>query len=382
MPASPAPVPANRHNHFNFLRLLLAALVLLAHAPELTDGDRHREPLTRLFGTLSCGELAVAGFFLLSGFLIVQSWQRRPMLADFLRNRVLRIYPGFVVAALVSVVVVGAVGAAQPGSYLARLQPWTLLSEVALLHSPDTPPTFVGQPYASVNGNLWTISYEFACYLCVGLLGAGGVVRRRRAFLAFTLAVAGVWLLPLAGRAMIIFSAGHLGIDCARSVALVLLLCKENGVFTHLLFVFCAGGCFALFRDRVRFSPRWALVALAATVPCMWSLVGSQIALTTVGAYAFFTFAFARIPALAAFQRHTDISYGVYLYGWPAQKLLLLAWPGLSPWALFALSAIASAGVGWASWLLVERPPLQLKYRASPAAPTVTGLVAPLPKPA
>ncbi len=383
MPAPPAPASVvNRDNHFNFLRLLLATLVLLAHAPELTDGDRRREPLTRLFSTLSCGELAVAGFFLLSGFLIVQSWQRRPTLTDFLRARVLRIYPGFVVAALLSVVVVGAVGASHPGGYLARIQPLTLLPELALLHSPDTPPTFPGQPGACVNGNLWTISYEFACYLCAGLLGAGGLLKRRRAFLASTLGVAGVWLLPLAGRVMIVFCAQHFGIDSARLVALALLLCQENAVFTHLLMVFCAGGCFALFQDRVRFSPRWALVALVATVPCLFSLVGSQIALTTLGAYAFFTFAFARIPALAVFQGHTDISYGVYLYGWPVQKLLLWAMPAMSPWTLFALSAVASAGAGWASWQLVERPFLRLKNRVAPAAPVKFLLDAPSAKPA
>ncbi len=380
MPAPLAPIPANRDNHFNFLRLLMATLVLLAHAPELTDGDRHREPLTRLFGTISLGELAVAGFFLLSGFLIVQSWQRRPTLTDFLRSRVLRIYPGFVVAALVSVVGVGAIGAAHPGPYLARLQPLALLQELALLHSPDTPPTFPGQPYALVNGNLWTISYEFACYLCAALLGACGLVKRRRAFLGWTLLVAGVWLLPLIGRATILFCAQHFGLGCARSVALGLMMCQENTVFTRLLLVFCAGGCFALYRDRIRFSSRWSLVALTVTIPCLFSLAGSQIALTTLGAYAFFSFAFARIPVLAVFQGHTDISYGVYLYGWPVQKLLLWALPGLSPWTLFALSAVASAAAGWASWQFVERPFLRLKSRPIPATPVEIFLNAPSPK--
>ena len=59
-PAPPAEVGhaacrAGQHdNHFNFLRLVLAALVLLSHAPELVDGDRRREPLTRLFDSMSC----------------------------------------------------------------------------------------------------------------------------------------------------------------------------------------------------------------------------------------------------------------------------------------------------------------------------------------
>lgn len=368
MPAPTAAVASDRDNHFNFLRLLLAGLVLLSHAPELTDGARRREPLTRVFGTISCGELAVAGFFLLSGFLVVQSWQRRPTLTDFLRSRILRIYPGFVAAALLSVLVVGALGAARPGPYFARIEPGTLLQDLALLRSPGTPPTFQGQPQPFVNGNLWTISYEFACYLCAALLGICGLIKRRGAFLAFALLVAGLWLLPLAGHGLAVFSLGHLNRACFQNVCLVLLLQRENAAFLHLLLFFCVGGCFALFRDRLRFSPRWAWAAGGALAPCLFSVVGSQLALVTLGAYAFFAFAFAHIPTLDRFKRSADISYGVYLYGWPTQKLILWFLPGMSPWALCALSAVVSAAAGWASWRWVERPCLRLKRRAEPTA--------------
>ncbi len=368
----PSAVPPARDNHFNFLRLCLASLVLLAHAPELVDGDRRREPLTRVFGNLSCGELAVAGFFLLSGFLIVQSWQRRPRLVDFLASRALRIYPGFVVASLVSVWIVGTLGAANAHAYFARVDLPGWLQSVALLGVPSTPPTFAGTAYAAVNANLWTISYEFACYLCAAGLGVCGLIRRRGAFLAFTLGVAAWWLLPLVALPLITFTYNHLGVAATKTLCAVLRLDQENAVFAHLGLVFCAGGCFALFRERVRFSAPWAWAALAVVVPCMFSLIGSQLALVTLGAYAFFTFAFARVPGLAVFKGHTDISYGVYLYGWPVQKLLLWHWPALSPWTLFLLSAIGSAAAGWVSWQLVERPCLRLKRRLPAPGPVPT----------
>ena len=98
-------------NNLNFLRLLLAALVLLSHSPELIDGNRDREILTRIFHTISAGELAVNTFFLISGYLIVQSWQRHPKAAVFLRKRIIRIYPGFILASLVSALIVGPLGA-------------------------------------------------------------------------------------------------------------------------------------------------------------------------------------------------------------------------------------------------------------------------------
>ena len=382
MPAAPAsPPPETRDNQFNFLRLLLASLVLLAHSPELTDGDRHREPLTRLFGTLSSGELAVTGFFLLSGFLIVQSWQRRPHLGRFLASRVLRIYPGFAVASLVSVLVAGALGSANAHRYLAQVDLKWLLQTITLLRSPSAPPTFVGTHHPIVNGNLWTICYEFSCYLAVGLLGAAGLLRHRRAFLGFTLALAGAGLLPLVTRPLVTLIFHLLGVARAKDLYLVLMLGQENAVFLHFLLVFCAGGCFALFRDRLRLSPTWAWAALAALVPCLFSPVGSQLALVTLGAYAFFTFAFARLPRLAAFQGRADISYGVYLYGWPVQKLLLWHWPALSPWALFGLSAVGAATAGWVSWHFIEHPCLRLKPKRIPlpAAPVPTAPLTSIP---
>ncbi|WDF74671.1 acyltransferase family protein [Novosphingobium sp. KACC 22771] len=95
----------SRKNGFGALRLMLALLVILSHAPEMANGDRHREILTRLFGTLSFGDLAVDGFFIISGYLISAS-----MLSNskgFLRRRVMRIYPGFLVASLFCLVIVG-----------------------------------------------------------------------------------------------------------------------------------------------------------------------------------------------------------------------------------------------------------------------------------
>ena len=50
-------------NNFGILRLVFAFLVIVSHSFELVDGNRLREPLTRVFGTTTLGILGVDGFF-------------------------------------------------------------------------------------------------------------------------------------------------------------------------------------------------------------------------------------------------------------------------------------------------------------------------------
>lgn len=328
----------DRANNFTPLRLLLALLVLLAHSPELVDGDRRREPLTALFGTLSFGEFAVDCFFLLSGYLIVQSWLAAPHAATYLRKRVLRIYPGFVVASLLCAFVVGPLGA-DPAAYAAQFWPGGFVTGVALLQTPVVPPVFAGQPHASINGSMWTIGLEFSCYLTVLAAGLAGALRRRQVWLGASIAlVAGVLAWQLSGRTL-------------------------PDLLRLAMFFFC-GGSFYLYREQVA---RWpagpATVGLAilAMLAALGSRVLAEPALATLGCWLLLRFAFAPTPALAPLRRLPDVSYGVYLYGWPAQKLLLWYWPGLSPWALFLLAAPLALALGTASWYLVEKPSLALR---------------------
>src|SRR5271170_6363236 len=108
---------------------------------------------------MTFGTVGVDGVFLLSGYLIVQSWLGDPALLNYLRKRVLRIVPGYLVAVAVSTL---AVGLLAPGvSNFFRNLDIHFFTSVVLLSSPTTPPVFPGLPYAMLNGALYTIAYEF-----------------------------------------------------------------------------------------------------------------------------------------------------------------------------------------------------------------------------
>src|SRR5476651_1337833 len=111
-------------NNFDFLRLALAVLVIFSHSFPLGVGSETHELLRVLtHGQMTLGAFAVDLFFVMSGFLIAGSAERSRSVGSFLKKRVTRIYPAFIVsAALMALVVLPlASGAFAEASWPARL---------------------------------------------------------------------------------------------------------------------------------------------------------------------------------------------------------------------------------------------------------------------
>ena len=53
---------------------------------------------------------------------------------------------------------------------------------------------FPTEHYHLLNGPMWTISYEFRCYLFVMLIGALGIYKKRSVFLALPVAFLGLYV--------------------------------------------------------------------------------------------------------------------------------------------------------------------------------------------
>jgi peptidoglycan/LPS O-acetylase OafA/YrhL len=323
-----------RENNFNLIRLLLALLVIFGHSPELIDGNRHREWLTRIFGTVSFGELAVDGFFLLSGYLIMQSWDSQPQAWAFLKKRLLRIYPGFIVASVTCAFIVGPL-ASVPSQYFGAFDAAGFMTGLLLLDIPVVPPVFEGSPYANINGAMWTISREFSCYLFVLIAGVTGALRLRH----FCLGVTALLFAVLAW-----FKLKNIPVMDMR-----------------LASFFLSGACYYRYREHIKFHGGIAAALAAAVAVCMFSWRGAELAMASIGGYVLLYLAGKRSATLSHFNRLPDVSYGVYLYGWPIQKLLLWYCPSLSPWALSGLAATAALVAGTFSWYLVEKPALRFK---------------------
>jgi hypothetical protein len=167
----------SRSNNLDFIRVVMASLVILTHAFDVFIETKLPEPLTFLTrGQLTSGAFAVGVFFLVSGYLVTASWRNSKSVFDFFRKRVLRVHPGFIVSCAICLLVVGPIAASDVGAYYSEISPLRFITDALLLEVVDMPPAFEA-PY-SVNGTLWMIQIEFLCYVLLGIIGGARLLNQ------------------------------------------------------------------------------------------------------------------------------------------------------------------------------------------------------------
>jgi peptidoglycan/LPS O-acetylase OafA/YrhL len=335
----------SRHadNSFDTLRLFFAVLVIFSHSYVLGRGSNDTEPLFVLTnGQITFGNVSVWAFFVISGFLIAQSWTRSPNPRKFLKRRIARIYPGFIVAALLTALVV--VPFAADPETRQPVAVGNFLLQTLRLQLFDVSPVFVhnAQPNA-LNGSLWSVPFEFWCYIGILLLGVTGLLRRRWPVVAIFAAVI-VWHLYLSITGWI--PGGKiLGIIFGFPL-----------FWAIVLPFFLAGSLFHLFGGTALLRKPLMIAALAILVASNFVPNGLIVTLPVCGAYLLLGLAY--LPSLRPLNlgRFGDFSYGTYLYAFPIQQLIVKFGGGsMAPLKLFLLAAPISVGVGALSWFLVER---------------------------
>jgi peptidoglycan/LPS O-acetylase OafA/YrhL len=336
----------SRQNNFNALRLTAAVMVLVSHCFALTNRP---EPLASISNE-SMGELGVSIFFAISGFLIARSWSGDAVLSRFAAKRVLRLMPGLIVAVLVTALVLGpAVTSLSPSGYFGDTGVYSYIVKNSLLYTVNghLPEVFGHNVYpAAVNGSLWTLPVEALAYVAAAVLGLMGALRGRAALPALSFIVLLALSTPPLSVTAIQTSGpvgGHLG--------LVLYL---GALFN---------GGFLLYVLREHVVLRWDIAALLlaawiATANSDWMHPVALVALP----YLVLVLAYRTPRWVSAVTRPGDLSYGIYVYAFPAQQLASYLWgPGLAPGTMLALVAVPVYLIALASWHLVEAPALRLK---------------------
>jgi peptidoglycan/LPS O-acetylase OafA/YrhL len=337
-----------RANNFDALRLAAASVVIFSHSFIIAEGVDEHEPLVLLTGRQAqLGHVGVFIFFVISGFLVTQSYEQTGEPLRFLAKRALRIFPGLFVALLISAFVIGPIATAlPPAAYFQRAEVYSYVVGNTLLNLsvhqlPDV--LLVDNPVGlEINGSLWTLRYEFMMYLMVMVLGMLRLLELRV-------------LLPVLALGLAYHHFDLLGFLDA---------------FGWLLAFFAMGMVLYKLRDSRLFDGRLVLLALlgmAASIPLqqfipLFPLFGGYLAI--------YLALERRLPIIPA-TRFGDLSYGLYIYGWPIAAMVMFATGGRATWwQVFAFTLPLAGVMAHLSWRFVEEPCLRLKPRrgVAPAA--------------
>jgi peptidoglycan/LPS O-acetylase OafA/YrhL len=338
-------------NHFNLLRLIAASAVVISHAYGVTLGPTTPDPFERLLG-IDLGATAVTAFFAISGYFVSLSFDRRKSNFGFVLARVTRIIPGLLVVSLITAFIVGPLLTVLPlPAYFSHKAVWLYSLQNASIYRIMTstlPGVFVHNPIPDdINASLWTLFYEVGCYIGLFAVGVLGFLRRDRFF----------WV--LAAWLPVYFVARYGPWDKLVQFAIFSVPFLFGMAAYHFRSAKILKGWIAL----VLFVLAFALMVTGHGIEELWSLAV---------AYGVLWLGFAPAPALLAYNRIGDFSYGTYIYGFPAEQVIAAVLPGIGPVMMIVLGLPASILLGAFSWRFVDRPALVLRHmtgrRSGPAA--------------
>ena len=330
-----------RRTNFDALRIFAALIVLYGNGWVLTGG-----PGRGLWGA-PFARIGIDLLFAISGYLAAGSWDRKPRLGAFLAKRVLRVFPGLIACVLATILVAGPLATHLPLRwYVLNKLTIKYLANIALYLQLWLPGVFQGQQWnGAVNPMLWTLFPGLLCIVAVPALA-----RLRWPYSAWILLAAAV----LCAGASLFLPEGyeqrfpaHLGHVLGREVLIeipfflagaLLLWLEKHG--RNLWRADLAMLCFAANWIAATWINGWDVIVEWVTLPYMAVCFGRMSA-----------------PLLGQAGRLGNPSYGLYLYAFPIQQLIVARMPG-DPHPILTCAAI-TLPVAFLSWHLVERPALR-----------------------
>ncbi len=345
---------------FDFLRLFLATGIVAYHVLPIAmpEVDERSIPLLWMIKYA-----LLTSFFALSGFLITGS-ALRLSLKNFLINRGLRIVPALSVEVILCALVLGPLVTVLPLSeYFSAREFWVYLSNsIGIVHF-YLPGVFVENPMRIVNINLWTVPHEIGCYVIISAFIIFGTLRRPGLVLAAGAATvaAGLFLAGYDAATGGTLNQGFIGEKIYRVL---------HSQVSRLYVGFLLGIAVFLYRDRIPYSPILAVTAAVCLVvgglfepettiyPLMNLVYGPAVVYLT----AYLGVSRIWLPKLF---KQGDYSYGIYLYGFPIQQLVVHISPGLGYFGNLTISLMAIGIFAAFSWHFIEKPILAQRRRFS-----------------
>ena len=339
-------LPTRQANNFDLLRILFAWFVIVSHSYVL-NGNGPTDPLFEMTQqTFLFSFIGVKGFFIISGYLIFKSMVVSNSIFEYLVKRVLRIFPALAVVLLVTLAAVYFIYPSNIPPFFTNKEVYAYFLGNVILFKPHffISGIFSGLPSSAINGSLWTIEYEFFFYVFILLFF---YFRSNKKILKALLVIVVALFL------------------------MVRLAFYDWTVQTHFFIpleplfdlgpYFLMGSLLSCFDfDKMPAKNAIAAVLSMALIASVYFKIGHTVVYFTL---PFIVIYVGKQTSKLATWVHSaigDPSYGIYLYAFPLQQLLIY-WYRPSTLVLFIASTIGAFVFGYLSWIFIEKKALALK---------------------
>lgn len=294
-----------KSENLQLMRFIASIMVIVSHSFIISTGVESNEWFVLLTnGQLTMGGFAVAVFFLCGGYLIAMSAEKNHTAGKFFTARALRLFPALVFSTFFTIIICGLVSEWGQIMYYTSSTTWEYMKNSIFWRVYYLPGVFTGNPYGpTVNGSLWTLPVEFVCYILCFVAMKLKLMKKKTYPFTIPVVVAGavlVWFLGFT-------------IPLARELIRPVLL-------------FYIGMGYWIYREHINFNIRNLIVAITAFVLLM--VIGQgTLAILLAFPYIMMHLWFGTKQCSPKLGRLGDYSYGIYLWGFPVQQMVMHFYP-------------------------------------------------------
>lgn len=325
-----------KSENLQVMRFIASIAVIFSHSYALSGDIVAEDIISRhTQARLSIGAVCVAMFFLCSGYLISKSVERTQNFISYMKARLKRLVPPLAFVIIITIVFCSFITTVSKVEYFTSSKTLKYLLNSIMVINHELPGVFENNYYANaVNGSLWTIPVEFICYIVCYVFFKLGLLTKKRFW----------YTIPL--------------------FAIALFL---KGYFPQLSYstirpctYFYLGMFYYVYRENIKLSVKILPLIILALVMGFVFADFAELAMFVALPYILFTLWFA-IPQCPGWLGKTgEISYGVYLWGFVVQQVLVFVWGGTMHRMLnFALASIIAIILGIITFLVCEKPLLK-----------------------
>lgn len=343
-----------KNNSFTILSILASILILYFHSYPLFYGinTRNSDIISGILVGENLGSILVAMFFTISGFMITNSIKNSKSTGEYLVKRVKKIFPPLIFCLIISACVISPIISEQPKLVFLsnfKIYVWYIIDNSFLLKNTvySIADVFSNNPYPNaINGSIWTLKHQIFMYILMIPIFTVFIskIKRRNFFKYFYIVLVTLTVVSFTGYYNGVF-------DIIRKNLGFIGIFQEVNLLLRLTCYFCTGIIFNLYSDKIKYEKIHLIFVIIIFALTFRTSIFSYFCLFFVPYVTFY------IGTIKSNIRMPDLSYQIYIWGFPIQQLIMYYFNGkIDIYSYMIICLLFVVFISILSYYLIEKP--------------------------